>query len=509
MRTESSAKNLAAAIAGQAVALGASFFARTVFLRFLGKEYLGISGLFTNVLTVLSLVELGIGPAIIYSLYRPLAENDVEKIRALMALFKKAYTLIGLCIMVLGAAITPFLQYLITGLPDIPNLKPIFLLFALNSSISYFYSYKRSLIIADQNRYIATIYRYGFFSAMNIAQIAVLIAAKSYLLFLFAQVLFTFLENIAVSRKADKMYPYLRERPQKPLDRETLQTIRRNTAAMVLHKIGGIAVNSTDNILTSIMIGTVWVGLCSNYQLIIDALQKVIDQVFLSISASVGNMGATESEEKSRDVFYAINLLGFWIFGFCSISFYVLANPFITLWLGKDMLLPNLVVLIVSVNFYINGMRRSVGIFRDAYGLYWQYRYKPLFEAAINLTASVVLAPILGVTGILLGATISALTTCFWVEPLVVFKFGLQSSCRGYFLRYFLYTLALLAAACLCVGACESIPAAGIAGLALRAALCLLIPNALFLALFYKTKEFAMLFNKLRYIFARVGRRGF
>ena len=395
-RTKNSIINISVALIGQLLGLIVSFIARIFFIRILGAEYLGVNGLFTNILTILSLVELGIGPAIIFSLYKPLAENNIKKVKALMKFYQKVYVIIGIIIIILGIGIIPLLPYLVKDTPDIPNLNYVFLLFVFNTAISYFYSYKRNLIIADEFRYIATIYRYSFFIILNIFQIIFLYITGSYMLFLITQIVFTLLENIAASRRADKMYPFLKQKGYEKIDRDTVQEIKKNTKAMVLHKIGGIVVTSTDNILIAANVGILWVGLYSNYQLIINALNTIIGQFFTAITASVGNLGAKESKNKSLLVFQNLFFFNFWIYGLSAICLYFLVNPFIEVWVGKEFFLGIDIVLILVINYYINGMRQSVLTFTDAFGLYWYSRYKPIFEAIINLIVSLALAPKFG-----------------------------------------------------------------------------------------------------------------
>lgn len=225
MRIKSSMVNLVFAITGQSLGLLISFFARIVFIQILGKEYLGLNGLFTNILSLLSLVELGIGPAITYSLYKPLAHKDISKVKSLMRLYKKAYITIGILILILGLLMMTFLEVFIKTIPDIPYIHLIFFLFVLNSAISYFYSYKRALIISDQKRYIATIYRYSFFILLNIIQIFMLYLTQNFILFLICQILVTLAENIVVSKKADKLYPYLKEKISKRLIKKHLKKL--------------------------------------------------------------------------------------------------------------------------------------------------------------------------------------------------------------------------------------------------------------------------------------------
>lgn len=497
MRTKSSIKNLTFAIIGQFFGLIVSFFSRIVFINILGTEYLGLNGLFSNVLTILSLVDLGIGPAISFSLYKPLAERNVEKIKSLMMLFKKAYVTIGLIILLFGIGITPFLNYFIKETPDIPNIHLIFLLFVTNSAISYFYSYKRTLIISDQKRYIATIYRYSFFIILNIVQIIVLYLTKSYILFLICQIAATLAENILVSKKADQLFPFLREKNIKRLDKETMTEISRNVRAMIAHKLGGIVVNTTDNIIISKFIGLVQVGLYSNYQLVINALNIITSQFFSSITASVGNLGATETNEKKEFIFRVVFLLNFWIFSFISVCLVVLINPFIELWLGKEYLLNTSIVMIIIINFYLTGMRKSVLTFKEALGIFWYDRYKPIFESIINLIASIYLVQYFGMLGVFIGTTISTVSTVFWIEPYVLYKYGFKSTPISYFKVYLNYLIITIVTLFITLSLSSIFNEVNLVNFAIKTILCLLIPNVIYLNLFSKTREFQYLRNVL------------
>lgn len=489
-RTKNSLKNISVAIAGEIIAVPVGFIARIIFIRILGAEYLGVNGLFTSILTMLSLVELGIGPAIVYSLYKPLAEKDIPKVKALMQLYKKAYFLIGSLILLLGVGLIPFLHFFVTDAPDVQNLDWIFFLFVLNASVSYFFAYKRNLIVADQQRYIVTVYRFGFFTLLNALQILFLYLTRSYIDFLLLRILCTFLENLFVARSADKRYPFLQEETNERLDLETIQEIKKNTAAMVTQKIGEIVINATDNIVISMKVGTVWVGLYSNYLLVISALNGILGQFFTAITASVGNLGVTESKERLLDVFGKIQFATFWIFGYSSISLYFLFNPFVSLWVGDDYLLGLETVLLLAVLYYIQGMRRAVLTFREALGLYWYDRYKPIFQSLVNVLLSLAWAPRYGVSGVIFATIVSLITTCFLVEPYFLYKIGFAAPLWTYYAGYARYTLITLATGCLTGAIIGRTDGTGFAAFAASFAVCLVLPNLVFLLLFHRTPEF-------------------
>lgn len=435
-RTKSSIVNVITAFIGQGFGFIISFIARIFFIKILGEEYLGINGLFTNILTVLSLAELGVGTAITYSLYEPLAKKDIEKCKSLMWLYKKIYIIIGIVIICLGISITPFLNVFVKETPNIDNLRLIYILFVLNSGISYFYSYKRNLIIADQNRYIATIYRYSFYFILNILQIIYLITYKNYIGFLIIQIIFTFLENYFVSKKANKMYPFLLEKNVKKVDKITKKEIVKNTKAMMMHRIGSTIVSSTDNIILSKFVGLVEVGLYSNYYLILYALNLITVQIYNSLVPGIGNLKAENNVKKEYEVFKKLNFITFWMYSFLSLCLLVLFNDFISLWIGGNYILNFNVVLVLVIIFYLTGMRKSVLAFRDAMGLFYVDRYKALLEALINIIASIFLAIKFGILGVFLGTLISSITTCVWIEPFVLYKYGFKMKfiqyCKDY-----------------------------------------------------------------------------
>lgn len=500
-RTQASLKNLITAFIGQAAGILISFIARRAFLDCLDEQYLGISGLFSNILTVLSLAELGVGSAMTFALYKPLAENDTPLIKSLMRLYKRAYNAIGAAVLVLAVLFVPVYPRFMDEVPDIPHLTAIYLLYAANTGVSYFFTYKRTLIICDQKRYVSTAYHYSFFFALNIAQIAVLYATKNYFLFTASQLLFTVLENIAVSLAADKMYPYLKEKDILPLPKELLGDIKKNIKAMLMHKIGSIVVLSTDNILISKLVGIVSTGIYSNYYLITSALEKVINQVFTSMSAGVGNLNA-EDDDKSKLMtsFYRVFFMNFWVIGFSFVCLVCLFNPFICLWLKNDSLIFGMdTVVLISAVFFLTGMRKTVLTYREAAGAFYYDRYKPIAESLVNIIASVALARVMGVSGIFLGTVISTLTVCIWVEPYVLFKHVFKGSPKKYFLRLLLYTAVTGAVCALTYFICGLITIASpLWNFVARALVSILLPNIIFLALFGRSEEFKFFLKLIR-----------
>ena len=439
---KNSLRNLIVALIGQFVGIVTVFVTRRVFVSTLGSDYLGVDALFTNIVSLLSLVELGIGPSMSFALYKPLVENNQKKIRALMNVYKKAYCLIGTLILLLGVLLLPVYRFFITGDVSIPNLDIIFIFFVINCAASYFLSYKRTLIISNEKKYITTIVRYACYVAMNILQIILLLATKNYYLYLFLQLFFTILENIIISHIANKQFPSLKSKDPVPaLEKKDKVLLKKNVIAMLFHKIGGMVVNSTDNILISKCVNTFYVGVNSNYTIITNALVTITNQFFEAVVASVGKIGARNNLLKLITIFNRAFFFDFILFGSISCVLAVVFNDFICLWVGEEYTFDLIVTLLIVINFYLKGIRKTSLMFRDALGLFWYDRYKPLAEAIINLLASILLAMCFGVSGIFIGTIISTVTTSLWVEPYVLFKYGFKRSAKDHFYSLLKYSL--------------------------------------------------------------------
>ena len=440
-RTENSIRNLIFAGIGQLFGILISLISRLIFIRVLSTEYLGLSGLFTNILTMLSLTELGFVTAMSYQLYKPIAENDKEKIKSLINFYRKVYFSIAIIITILGIITLPFYRHLMDKVPSIPNLDLIYMLFVLNTSASYLFSHKRLLIIGDQNRYIATIYRYAFYFILNVCQIIVLITTKNYILFLVVQILMTLAENIMLNRKANRMYPYLKEGNVKKLSKKDHNQIIGNVKSMFYHKFGGVVLNSTDNIVISKVLGLVSVGIYSNYMLIITALKTIIMQIFSSVVASIGNLHVDADRRKMTEIFEKTFFADYFIHIISTICLICLINPFIKIWLGKKFLLDTFTVYCIAINYYLFGMRRTCMSFREATGNYSRDKYSPIIEAVINIVTSIILAKYIGLAGVVLGTIISSLFTNFWWEPLVISEKSLVIDLKDYLAMYFKYSI--------------------------------------------------------------------
>lgn len=490
-RTKSSIRNVAFTLGGAIITMLLQLINRRVFVNYLTSDYLGLNGLFSNILSMLSLSEMGVGAAMVFALYKPVAEHDKEKIKSLMLMYKKFYTLIGCVVVGVGIFITPFIGIFIKEMPDIPYIHVYYIMYVLDTGLSYFYTYKRSLIICNRENYVSSLTTTLTAIITRLAQLLVLIFTHNYFFFLLAQVLLNRVENVVISKIADKKYPYLLEKKIQPLSNEDKSQIKKNIFAMLAHKIGNVIVNGTDNIIISKILGLSVLGVFSNYNLLFSTVNSIIVKVFNAVTSGIGNLVVEKEKDEVESVFYKIFFVNFWIYGFSAVCFLCLLQPFVNLWLGNDYLLSDGAVWILTIVFYLNGMRCTILGFRDATGIFYHDRYKALIEAFVNLVVSIPLTFFLGVTGVKLGTLISLLSTSFWVEGYILYKHYFKKSMKRYFMKQLQYAGILIIISILTNQLCLAIEGSGIYAFGLKCLICLLVPNVFFLILFYRTQEFS------------------
>ena len=457
MRTRYSIINMLFNIGGQFLTMLLSFINRMVFIRCLSAEYLGVNGLFTDVLSILNFAELGIGTAMVFSMYEPAARDDEQKLARLMNLYKWMYRAVAVSVLLFGLVLLPFLPYLIKGGEGIEHITLIYMIYVLGSASSYLLSYKNSIYQAYQKGYICAGWSMACECIKTVSQITVLLLTRNFILYLAVQQAIQFLPNIMVSRMVDKEFPYLKECHELP-EREERNGILKNIGAMSMHKLSTIIVRNTDSLLMSSFIGLATVGLYSNYRLVINALNNLMGKFAVAFSGSIGNFAVMENSDRLYKIYKEMDFMFFVMSAYLTGGLMMLFNPFITLLFGGRYCFPMTTVMVIVAEFYITRMRQTNLLFREAMGLFWNARYKAVAESIINLVASLVLVRQYGVTGIIWGTIISTLCTCAWVEPYIFLKYGVQDAwkkkLRDYFAEYLkrtLLTAAVSAAAVLWV----------------------------------------------------------
>lgn len=499
MKIKNSIKNSTISIVTNLVTILIGFIAQAVFIKILGAEYLGINGLFTNIISMLGIVELGVGSAIVYNLYKPMEENNKETIKSLMNFYKKAYNIIALVVLILGLILTPFLDFFIEEVSVNINIEIVYILFITDIVCSYMLSYKRSILYADQKNYIINIIHMIYLLFLNIFQLIILYFTRNYYLYLFIKIVMRVLENVVITIIVNKKYIYLKEKKVKKLDNNIEKDIFKKVKALFFHKIGTFIVLGTDNIIISKFIGVVTVGLYSNYYLIINAVQTLFGQAITALTPSVGHMLVTENKEKIYDIFKKVRFINFWISTFTAISILIIIQPFIILWIGEDYLLSNVVLLVLIFNYYQNMMRSSYSTFKEAAGIYYEDRFVPLIESILNIIFSIIFTKTLGLAGVFLGTIFSGLALWCYGYPKYVYKKLFDRSYIDYlketigyiFLFIIISLISYITSKCIIVNS-------NILNVIINIIIAIIIPNLIILILFWKTDNFKYFKNLVR-----------
>ncbi len=488
-RTQYAAKNFLFSTIGTIVTSLLSFVSRTIFIYTLGTVYLGINGLFTNVLGMLSFAELGIGAIIGFCLYKPLAEQDTEKIKAYIKFYKNAYRIIALVVTTIGLIIIPFLKYIVNGADDVNNLVFIYCVFLFNTVSSYLITYKTTILNADQKNYLLTNINTVFKILLTIAQVAVLLIFNDYIVYLVIQSLMTLIEKIYINIFINKRYPYLKEKNTVPLSKDEKDTLYSKIKAMIFHKIGEVSVFQTDNIITSAFINVIAVGLVSNFVMVIMLISTFVGAFFNASVAGFGNIIATETKKSQFLIFKKYNFIAFWLYGVSALCLYFLLPDFITAWIGSDKLIDKLTIFLLCVNYYIKGLRIPISNIKSAAGVFEPDRYAPLVEAAINIIVSIIGVKLWGLPGIYIGTLLSSFVPVI-IGSSVVYRHVFGIECKTYFVEYVKRILLIAVSALLIYLLCGLVNVNNIyIKIALKLIIGLIIPHLIIFIVYRKSNE--------------------
>lgn len=433
MRTSNSVKNSITATISSIVTMLCGFISQAIFIRILGAEYLGLNGLFTNILTILSFFELGIGNAIAFHLYKPLANNDNKQIKSLMRFYRNAYNIISILVFTCGLILLPFLNIIVGKVTIDVNIYIIYLMFLISTASSYTLSYRRNLIVANQKNYINNIVHIIYVIVLNISQLMLLYLTKNYYLYLGVKIVCQILENFVCYIIAARMYPMLKEKNVNPIDKEIKKDIFTKVKGLIFHKASYSIVCGTDNIIISIFFGVVTVGLYTNYNTIIGSVNNLFTQIISSTTASVGNLLVSKKNFDVRfNVFKKIRFINFWVVAFSGISILVIMDSFIRIWVGEKYILSLLVLVVLVINYYQKVMRNSFSTFKDAAGIWDEDKFVPLIESILNIIFSIILLKIFGLAGVFMGTIVSGLVIWCYSYPKFVYKKLFNRSYKDY-----------------------------------------------------------------------------
>lgn len=512
-RIQKAEKNIIFGYISNLIILLVNFIQRTVFIYVLGKTLSGVNGVYTDVLSVLSLTELGIGTALNYSLYKPVAEQDIQKIKSYMRFYRKAYLTIAGVIAVLGIGISPFLKYILKnpGNLTIEELTLYYYLFLFNTVISYFVTYKYSLVNAEQKNYIQTNINTLTKLVTATVQISVLFLFRNFLFYLLAQSVVELLQKIFVTVYLNRLYPYLLDKDVKPLTKQETQVVATKTKALICHKIGDVARLQTDKIIISSFVNVDTSAVVDNYVYIITYVGNFVNIIFDSVISGFGNVVVTESKERQYLLFRVYRFFACWLFGFGAVGFFHLLTPFIGgVWLrDAGWTLPQVTVALLVADFYLKGGRTVLLNFKIASGLFEQDKFLPLIQGALNLIVSVLLVLKIGVTGVYVGTLVSGILANL-IRPGIIYRVCFDRKPWGYFRDALKYMAVILAVGVVVTPIRHLLmEKVSIFTFALMVIVITLLYNLVFLAVFHRTEEFAYLWNAVAGKIPALGKFGF
>lgn len=498
-RTRNGIRNMAWGGINKLIMIIVPFILRTLFIYSLGSEYLGLNSLFTSILTVLNLAELGFSNAIIYNMYKPIAENDVDTICALINYYKKVYRILGSVVLVAGLVCVPFLDKLING--DIPsgiNLVTIYMLYLVNTAISYFlFSYKICILTAYQREDIISKVNIVLKVIMFILQAVVLIFFKNYYAYVILMIANTIITNIVTGYYSNKNYPQYRCKGS--ISKENHQTIRKNIEGLVIGKLCLVSRNAFDNIFLSLFLGLNVVTIYGNYYYIMTAVSGMLTIIMTSIGAGIGNSVATESVSKNYEDYMKFIFMYAWISGWCAVCMFCLYQPFMLIWMGKKLMFPLKDVVLICIYFYSLTMGDVRSQYSAATGLFWENRVYVFVEAVVNIVLNYVLGKYWGVHGIILATWISIFFINFCWGSSIIFQYYFKKySAKEYYKAHMIYFFNAIVATGITYFITTKINGNIIVSFILKISVCVIIPNIYFVLIYYRKKEFVQSINFIK-----------
>jgi len=489
-RLSKSSRNVIVALASTVLTIIIGLIAQRVFINTLGTEYLGINGLFTSIISMLALAELGLGSAIYFHLYKPVAKNDTTKVRSIIDFYKKGYRLIALAVFALGLLFLPFLSAIVGNVNISESIYVIYLLFLFDVIASYLLTYKRAVLYVDQNSHIISSVHLAYLIVLNALQIAILILTGNFYLYLIIKIVMRLAENVVLTQISNKKYPYLKGATTAKLDATTKAGIYKKVRGLSYHKVSSYIVLGTDNIIISLFLGVAVVGLYSNYLLVTTAILMLMGQAFTAITASVGNLLVDNNTRKSFEVYKKISFMNFWLACFATTSLLVIMNSFITLWIGSQYLLPIGVLVAICLNLYLTMIRSSMGSFKEAGGIFHEDRFVPVVESIANLVFSIVFLNLFGLAGVFLGTACSTLILHLYSYPKFVNKPLFKASNAEYYIDFAFKLAVILVISTATFVVSRAVPInSTIYQFMFNVALCLVLPNALLYLVFRNYDE--------------------
>ena len=477
------------------------FITRTILIYRFGVDYLGLNSLFTSVLSVLSLMELGFGTAVVYSMYKPAAKGDTDQICAYLSYYRSIYRVIGLVILALGCILMPFLNQLIHD-PTLPgglNLYTCYLIFLTDTVISYLlYGYMTAIPTAYQRRDILSKVDMCMSLLQCLVRSMALLFCSSFYCYLFSLPAVTVLRNLVTARTIRKRYPELECRGNLSIDQK--RDLNRKVYGLLIEKITAVSRNSIDTLCISAFIGLAANGMYNNYYYVMTSIITFSTMVLGSMMAGVGNSIAVESIEKNYADMRLFDFIYTAIAGWAAVCMLCLYQPFMMIWLGKDMMLEMPVVVGLCAYFYILKSGDIRWVYHEGKGLWYESRFIMIGEAAVNIVLNILLCKVLGIFGIVLATVISVfVTNCFFCPRLLFRLYFKNGKLKEYWTDHILYAMTMLLTAGISWAVCEKVWPVTMAGkgvlnsifcLGGRLGMCTLLSAVIFVAVWCRSERY-------------------
>lgn len=501
-RTRRAAKNILFGYVSNLTYTLLGFALRTVFIWKLGDTLLGVDGLYTNILSVVSLAELGIGTAMNYSLYGPVAGGDTEKIKSYMRFFRRAYRVIAAVVALLGLCVIPFLPYIVRNTIGLTarELTNYYLIFLFNTVSTYFMAYKYSLVNAEQKNYIQTNAATVSKIITSVIQIIILLTTADFFAYLLTVAVVELVQKLVMNVYLNRKYPYLSDKNAAPLGKEETTRIAADTGALAIQKAGDAARLQTDAIIISSFLNVSVVALVNNYNMIITAVTGFVDIIFNSVISGFGNLIATEGRERQYEVFRVYRFAAAWLYGYTSLGFWFLLSPLIGYAWGEERILGFPVIFCIVLDYYLKGERIVLYNFKTAAGIFKEDKYLAFAQGIVNLILSVIMVQKIGLLGVYVGTVVSGLMANL-LRPFLIYRICFEKRVVSYFRTVGKYSLHLLICAGILLAVRSLLPVSDtLPGILVLALLVTVVFNGSFVLIFGRSREFSYLYHQYKKI---------
>ena len=511
MRTKNSILNVSIGMGSQILITIAGVIARRVFFDVLGEDMQGINATLSSIISMLSLTDLGIGTAVICNLYKPLANDDRPTVISLMQLYSKLYRIIAAVIFGLGLCITPFLDQIVGKSISKGYLSELFMLFLIETVVSYLFAYKRSIITADQKNYVVTVVTTISSILLQVSQIIILILTHDFVLFLVVRILSRLAENLIIAYIANKKYPYIVTKQKYPINSEIKGNIITNTKALALHYAGNYITSNTDVPILSMFFSVAISGFYSNYLMITSTLRNILGQFSNGLIASFGNMIACDDNEASYSIFKKTWFINFVLYNYATATLLCLFNPVISIWIDPSAVLDNPVVLLIVINFYLVGISETIGAVRSSAGIFRPDSYLHVFLAVLKLVVSIALVQVksIGIMGVFIGTLLCLIVKEVIVLPAIIYNGLFYQNVFEYYFQLLKYIAVTAISTVPTYMLCTVLPVHNaILSILIKLIICCIIPNVIVVLFFFRTEEFQYAKQLFFKVFRKILHRG-